>query len=355
MFTQTPILYLLSLLHCLVFLIFFFFFQAEDGIRDKLVTGVQTCALPIWIIRLSRRSGRAGRIAPWARSSRRSGRRTLRWGSRWTRRRRTGPTTASSAPGVGAWSETWATGSCRAWPLRWSPNSSTSTRRGFSAARAGIRASACASSTPRAGRPHDNASPGERGTMADGSGLPSEMSVIEDAERRGRPARWPFWRSAYAPGGPLPPPTPQGSRATYRFDEGEPLPHEYKELLIKMLRHEGERAGNKSFLGFMATCLDIAEALFPTAEAKLLKAEYLAEELKHAIMFHRIAVGLQHDFALRDMFGRSDSRNAPKFIQWGLKGVDNAEIRQAYKGYVDRKLVALGLEPPDERTNRRFL
>ena len=25
----------------------FFFFQAEDGIRDRLVTGVQTCALPI--------------------------------------------------------------------------------------------------------------------------------------------------------------------------------------------------------------------------------------------------------------------------------------------------------------------
>src|SRR5215207_10666689 len=31
--------------------IFFFFFQAEDGIRAPLVTGVQTCALPIstWI------------------------------------------------------------------------------------------------------------------------------------------------------------------------------------------------------------------------------------------------------------------------------------------------------------------
>src|SRR2546425_11788127 len=27
--------------------VFVFFFQAEDGIRDKLVTGVQTCALPI--------------------------------------------------------------------------------------------------------------------------------------------------------------------------------------------------------------------------------------------------------------------------------------------------------------------
>src|SRR5207302_6248429 len=32
----------------LSFLFFFFFFQAEDGIRDFHVTGVQTCALPIF-------------------------------------------------------------------------------------------------------------------------------------------------------------------------------------------------------------------------------------------------------------------------------------------------------------------
>src|SRR5258708_10868487 len=32
---------------CTVVYPFFFFFQAEDGIRDDLVTGVQTCALPI--------------------------------------------------------------------------------------------------------------------------------------------------------------------------------------------------------------------------------------------------------------------------------------------------------------------
>src|SRR5689334_23914653 len=31
----------------LLFLAIFFFFQAEDGIRDGTVTGVQTCALPI--------------------------------------------------------------------------------------------------------------------------------------------------------------------------------------------------------------------------------------------------------------------------------------------------------------------
>src|SRR5262249_56659721 len=33
---------------CCVCCSFFFFFQAEDGIRDWSVTGVQTCALPIW-------------------------------------------------------------------------------------------------------------------------------------------------------------------------------------------------------------------------------------------------------------------------------------------------------------------
>src|SRR5699024_11489680 len=30
-----------------IFLLMYFFFQAEDGIRDRNVTGVQTCALPI--------------------------------------------------------------------------------------------------------------------------------------------------------------------------------------------------------------------------------------------------------------------------------------------------------------------
>src|SRR5215204_6632418 len=35
----------------------FFFFQAEDGIRDHCVTGVQTCALPIWSSGCERWSG----------------------------------------------------------------------------------------------------------------------------------------------------------------------------------------------------------------------------------------------------------------------------------------------------------
>src|SRR2546422_6586828 len=37
-----------SLCSMLLFILFFFF-QAEDGIRDVAVTGVQTCALPICV------------------------------------------------------------------------------------------------------------------------------------------------------------------------------------------------------------------------------------------------------------------------------------------------------------------
>src|SRR5688500_19834299 len=52
--------------------VFFFFFQAEDGIRDYKVTGVQTCALPIssrprprsWRRTRSARGGRS-----WCRST----------------------------------------------------------------------------------------------------------------------------------------------------------------------------------------------------------------------------------------------------------------------------------------------
>src|SRR5690606_40772838 len=50
-----------------------FFFQAEDGIRDFHVTGVQTCALPIsaWSWRRgssssSRRRSTSGRSCAWA-------------------------------------------------------------------------------------------------------------------------------------------------------------------------------------------------------------------------------------------------------------------------------------------------
>src|SRR2546429_3825530 len=45
--------YFFLMIYCVVlrfFYRFFFFFQAEDGIRDVAVTGVQTCALPIYLL-----------------------------------------------------------------------------------------------------------------------------------------------------------------------------------------------------------------------------------------------------------------------------------------------------------------
>src|SRR6266496_5605959 len=64
--TLTTVLYLSCALisgHLAMMLMDFFFFQAEDGIRDLYVTGVQTCALPI-----SRR--------PWLSCSHSTGRRS---------------------------------------------------------------------------------------------------------------------------------------------------------------------------------------------------------------------------------------------------------------------------------------
>src|SRR5262249_58114658 len=44
------LLLILSSLLCVCSLWSLFFFQAEDGIRDWSVTGVQTCALPIFLV-----------------------------------------------------------------------------------------------------------------------------------------------------------------------------------------------------------------------------------------------------------------------------------------------------------------
>src|SRR6266536_5606995 len=54
------------------FLVFFFFFQAEDGIRDPLVTGVQTCALPISTRRFARARCNGGTMRASANSRKRS-------------------------------------------------------------------------------------------------------------------------------------------------------------------------------------------------------------------------------------------------------------------------------------------
>src|SRR5206468_9891995 len=46
--------------HTFEFHAYYFFFQAEDGIRDLMVTGVQTCALPISLRQRRTRQANAG-------------------------------------------------------------------------------------------------------------------------------------------------------------------------------------------------------------------------------------------------------------------------------------------------------
>src|SRR6476660_10111896 len=59
-------------------MIVFFFFQAEDGIRDDLVTGVQTCALPIYSDATAAAQPATGTSCGWYRcSSRRVDRKSV--------------------------------------------------------------------------------------------------------------------------------------------------------------------------------------------------------------------------------------------------------------------------------------
>src|SRR2546427_2787869 len=62
------------------FSFFFFFFQAEDGIRDLTVTGVQTCALPITPGATD--AGRARRTSGTPRARRQAAARAGRCGGR---------------------------------------------------------------------------------------------------------------------------------------------------------------------------------------------------------------------------------------------------------------------------------
>src|SRR3712207_7076904 len=72
-----------DILIILYVVLFFFFFQAEDGIRDIGVTGVQTCALPICVVRGEGVAALAGRHdqAPFALSLSK-GRPSLRLGGK---------------------------------------------------------------------------------------------------------------------------------------------------------------------------------------------------------------------------------------------------------------------------------
>jgi len=59
--------------------------------------------------------------------------------------------------------------------------------------------------------------------------------------------------------------------------------------------------------------------------------------------------------AALDMFGRSDSKNAPIYVKWGIKMLDNEQLRQKYIAEAIPEIHKLGLTVPDNLANRRFL
>lgn len=59
--------------------------------------------------------------------------------------------------------------------------------------------------------------------------------------------------------------------------------------------------------------------------------------------------------AALDMFGRSDSRNAPVYVKWGIKSHDNEALRRKYVAEAIPEIEKLGLQVPDNLANRRFL
>src|SRR5438067_5128896 len=56
-----------------------------------------------------------------------------------------------------------------------------------------------------------------------------------------------------------------------------------------------------------------------------------------------------------DMFGRSDSQRAERYLEWGLKRRTNEEARQQYIAEVNPILESMGLEVPDPLKGRKYL
>ena len=59
--------------------------------------------------------------------------------------------------------------------------------------------------------------------------------------------------------------------------------------------------------------------------------------------------------AALDMFGKSESKNSPAYVKWGIKSHTNNELRLKYIEEAIPEIEALGFEVPDNNVNRRFL
>ena len=59
--------------------------------------------------------------------------------------------------------------------------------------------------------------------------------------------------------------------------------------------------------------------------------------------------------AALDMFGRSNSNNSKIYVQWGIKGKSNADLRHKYVEDTVPLIEELGIVVPDHLANRKYL
>lgn len=93
---------------------------------------------------------------------------------------------------------------------------------------------------------------------------------------------------------------------------------------------------------------EVGHVGYGTARLAQLAADPSTKEAAQA------AVGRWYPRGL-DMFGRTGSKRADRFIEWGLKRRLNEEARDAYIVEVGNALRGMGLAVPDENYGRHFL
>jgi ring-1,2-phenylacetyl-CoA epoxidase subunit PaaA len=124
-------------------------------------------------------------------------------------------------------------------------------------------------------------------------------------------------------------------------------------LIDRVGRFQVEEMGHSSFLPLDRVLPQIMQEEmghigFGTARLTQLAQDPATRASAQAAVDRWYPIGL-------DMFGRSGSWRAERFIEWGLKHRLNEEARRDYAAEVRPVILGMGLVVPDESANRHYL
>ena len=81
-----------------------------------------------------------------------------------------------------------------------------------------------------------------------------------------------------------------------QFNEGDELPDEYQELLIKLIYNHAEILDSKPYAAMIESQWQLAQKMAPTQLDLMMMARFHYEELNHGFIFSKILRGLGVDF-----------------------------------------------------------